>query len=125
MAADPEADDTPSSAEAHGRLVRLLETERQLDAMLEETRRRAAEMVGAARAQAKASLERFEAGLEAENKSLGERIARERDRSIDSIRREAERETGRLNDLDDTKIEALARFVVGLVVGEFESGGHP
>jgi vacuolar-type H+-ATPase subunit H len=93
--------------------------------MLEETRRRAAELVEAARAQAKASLERFEAGLEAENQSLGERIARERDRTIDSIRREAERETSKLNDLDDTKIEALARFVVGLVVGEFESGGHP
>jgi vacuolar-type H+-ATPase subunit H len=125
MATDRRADDTRASADAHGRLVRLLETERELDAMLEETRRKAAELIEAARTEAKKSLERFEAGLEAENNSLGERIARERDRTIDSIRREAERETTRLNDLDNATIKALARFVVELVVGEFESGGHP
>jgi vacuolar-type H+-ATPase subunit H len=125
MAADRRADETRGSAEAHGRLVRLLETERELDAMLEETRRRAAELIDAARARAKASLERFEAGLDAENNALGERIARERDRTIDSIRREAQRETARLNDLDDATIDALARFVVELVVGELQAGGHP
>ncbi len=93
--------------------------------MLAATRREAAEFVEAARQAVEERLREFELELEAENQQLGERIARERDEAIASIRTEADHEIARLNGLREDVIANLAHRVVELLLGEPEQGGPP
>jgi vacuolar-type H+-ATPase subunit H len=109
--------------EAQSRLSRLLETEDELEAMLEEARREAKGLVEAAHAAADDLVRQFELQLEGENRGLAEQIARDCDHAIDSVRTEAGQETKRLDALDDTKIAELARYVVDLLVGRTDTRG--
>jgi vacuolar-type H+-ATPase subunit H len=110
-------------SEARSKLSRLLETENELDAMLQEARREAKALVEAAQVVAKARVKQFESHLEEENCELRERIVRDRDHNIDAIQKQARQEAKRLDELDDTKITALARHVVDLLVGRPDSRG--
>lgn len=112
-------------SEAKSKLTRLLETENELEAMLKEARREAKGLVEAAHAAADDRVRQFELQLEGENRSLGERVARDRDDAIDTVRTEAREETKRLDALDDTTITELARYVVDLLVGRLDTRGPP
>lgn len=110
-------------SEAKSKLSRLLETETELKAMLEETEREAKELVEAAQQVADDRVRQFESRLEGENHKLWERVARDRDHSVDSIQKEARQETKRLDELDDAKITELAQHVVDLLLGRPDSRG--
>ncbi len=116
-------DSEHEDSDAKSKLSRLLETEVELEAMLKETRREAERLVKSAQAAAEDRVQRFESELEGEDGRLRERIARERDQAIDSIREEARQETERLDGLDDATVDELARHVVDLLLGRPESGG--
>ena len=109
-------------AAAQGKLSRLLETETELDAMLQQTRRDAAELIESARAEAEDRIRRFESKLEAEDLELRDRIASERDESIAAIRSEGTRAGAKLDGLDDQQIDELAHYVVARVVGPAPGG---
>ncbi len=104
------------------KLSRLLETESELDAMLERTRGEAAELVSSARADAEERIRRFEAELEAEERALRDRVAREGDEAITAIRAEAERNVKRLEGLDEEAIGELAHYVVRRLVDGVSGG---
>jgi len=123
MPAKPKGDRTQHQAEAKTNLARLLETENALDAMLKETRRQAQELVEAARVAADARVRQHERELEAEDRELQKRVARDRERTIDSIQAQARQEAQRLDGLDDDKLTELAFHVLGLVLGGPDSGG--
>jgi vacuolar-type H+-ATPase subunit H len=123
MAAKRKTDRKQANSAAPTKLHRLLETEHRLEVMLSEARREAEALVEAARIAAGERTQRLESELEKENHQLRQRIARERDDVIDSIRKESERETTRLDGLDDAEVAALARHVVELLVGRSESRG--
>ena len=125
MAKDRKDHSTRGISEAKSKLSRLLETENELEAMLGEARREAKGLVEAARTAADDRVRRFELQLEGENRDLGERIARDRDHAIDSVRTETQEQTERLDALDDTKITELARYVVDLLVGRPGTRGPP
>ena len=125
MAKDRKDHSTRGISEAKSKLSRLLETENELEAMLGEARREAKGLVEAARTAADDRVRRFELQLEGENRDLGERIARDRDHAIDSVRTETQEATKRLDALDDTKITELARYVVDLLVGRPGTRGPP
>ena len=112
-----------SEHEAKTKLHRLLETEAQLEALLESTRQEAKELVEAAENAASDRIKRFELQLEGEEAELKGRIARDRDATIDAIQKEARRETKRLDDLDDAKVMELARHVIDLLVGVPDARG--
>ena len=109
---------------SQGKLSRLLETEAELDAMLQQTRHAAAELIDSARAEAEDRVSRFESELEAEDLELRERIASERDEAIAAIRTENKRAGAKLDGLDDQRIDELADYVVERVVGA-APGGKP
>ena len=109
-------------AAAQGKLSRLLETETELDAMLQQTRRDAAELIESARAEAEDRIRRFESKLEAEDLELRDRIASERDEAIAAIRSESTRAGAKLDGLDDQQIDELAHYVVARVVGPAPGG---
>ncbi|MGB8222608.1 MAG: hypothetical protein WCF10_08465 [Polyangiales bacterium] len=109
-------------SQAGTKLSRLLETENALEAMLKAARREAQELVEAAQMAADTRVRQFELEVEAENLELQERIARDRENAIDSIRRDSRQAAERLDGLDDTKITDLALHVVDLVVGAPDSG---
>jgi len=125
MAKDPKDHRTRDISKAKSKLSRLLETENELEAMLKEARKEAKGLVEAAHAAADERVRQFESQLEGENRDLGERIGRDRDHAIDSIRTEAREETKRLDALDETKITELARYVVDLLVGRPGTRGPP
>lgn len=116
-------DEAVVSSEVAGKLGQLLETEASLDAMLEETKQQAREIVDAARREADDRIRRFESHIENEHRQLGERIERERDQTIESIRREAEFETSRLDELDDEQLRRLAEHVVEFLLDRSEGEG--
>jgi vacuolar-type H+-ATPase subunit H len=111
-------------SEATSKLSRLLETENELDALLEEARREARKLVEAAQQLANDRIEEFDSQLKEENRELRERVARDRDQTIDGIENEARQEAKRLDELDDAKITLLANHVVDLLVGRPDSRGR-
>jgi vacuolar-type H+-ATPase subunit H len=123
MAAKRKDDGRQAHSDAGTKLSRLLKTENALDAMLKQARREAQELVEAARLAADDRVRQFESEIEAENRKLQERVARDRQRTIDSIRQDAREETERLDGLDDAKVTELALHVVDLVVGGSDSRG--
>jgi hypothetical protein len=72
---------------------------------------------------ADARVKEFESQLEGEEAELRERIARDRDQTINSIQNDAQQEAKRLDELDDAKVAELARYVIDLVVGRSDSRG--
>lgn len=106
------------------KLSRLLETEIELDAMLDKARKDAANLAASARADAEDRVRRFELELEEENHALRDRVAVERDESIAVIRADAKREVETLDGLGEERIADLARYVVERLVGG-GSGGRP
>jgi F0F1-type ATP synthase membrane subunit b/b' len=123
MAAERDERSEPRISDATSRLARLLETEDELERMLNTAKKEAKELVEAARIAAEARVRSFESELEGENEVLRERIVGERDRAIDSIRKDAREEVDRLTGLDDGTIAELARYVLDLLVGRSDSGG--
>jgi vacuolar-type H+-ATPase subunit H len=123
MAAKRKDSSGRGTSEAQSKLSRLLETESKLDAMLNEARLEAKELVEAAQMVADQRVKQFESQLEGENVELRRRIARDRDRTIDSIQKEAQEETKRLDELDDAQVTKLARYVVDLLIGRPDSRG--
>jgi F0F1-type ATP synthase membrane subunit b/b' len=119
------ADQTADSTEAAGKLGRLLQTEATLEAMLKETKQQAQAIIETARRDAEARIRGLESHLANEHHQLRERIERERDQTIASIREEAEVETQRLTDLDDQRLRQLAQQVVDVLVSCFAPGELP
>ena len=110
------------SVEAETKLTRLLETETELETMLEAARRRAVEIVGDARQRASQRLGELQRELERQDIDLEARVARERDEAIEAIRADAKREVERLNGIAEDTVADLARGVLDrlLVAGEVE-----
>jgi vacuolar-type H+-ATPase subunit H len=123
MAAKKKDDSKHDASEATTKLSRLLETEIELEAMLKDARQEAKELVEAARKVADDRVRQFEVRLEGEAGELRQRVARERDRTVESIQEQSRQETERLDELDDAKIADLARHVVDLLVGRPDAGG--
>jgi len=123
MAAKRKNSSGHDTSEATTKLSRLLETEIELEAMLKDTRQEAKELVEMAQKAADDRVRQLELQLEGEDGELRERIARERDHTIDSIQERSRQETQRLDELDDAKITELARHVVDLLVGQPDSRG--
>jgi len=123
MAAKRKDKSRDDSSEATTKLSHLLETEIELEAMLKTTRQEAKQLVEAAKLAADDRVRQFEVELKREDDELRERVARERDRAIDSIQEQSRQETKRLDELDDAKITELARHVIDLLVGRPDSRG--
>ena len=123
MAPKRKDDSGHDASEATTKLSRLLETELELEAMLQDTRQEAKELVEAAQKVADGRVRQFEVQLDGEERDLRRRVARERDLAIDSIQEQSRRETERLDELDDAKLAELARHVVDLLVGRPDSRG--
>ena len=123
MATDRNDTSEHNVSEAASKLSRLLETENELEAMLEEARQTAEGLVTAARAAAEERLQEFESTLEAENQRLAKQIADGRDQAVAAIRAEASAESTHLDALDDSVVEELARYVIDRLVGPPQSGG--
>jgi F0F1-type ATP synthase membrane subunit b/b' len=123
MAAKRKDDSKREVTDAQTKLSRLLQTEDELEAMLKDARREAKELVEAAQAAADERFRRFESQLEEEDRQLQDRIAGERDRTIDSIREEARQEAERLDGLDDATITELAHYIVDLLMARPDSWG--
>lgn len=119
------ADAIVSSSEVAGKLGRLLQTETDLEAMLDEARQQAKKIVDTARQEADAQIHAFEARLDNERQQLHERIEQERDQTIASIRDEAELETRRLAALDDNQLRRIAQDVVDLLLTRFDGEELP
>lgn len=107
-----------------GKLVRLLQTEGELDEMLREARRQAESIVAAARADGEERLERCEKELEGIQRAVRERVEQERDEAIASIRLEARQQTHKLNELDEGAVAELAKYVIERLLGG-SAGGEP
>ncbi len=125
MARKRKAAEDGDGTEAKGKLSRLLETESELDVLLEEVKREAAELVRAAKTHAEARMSGLQAELDAENDAVRARVEAERDEVIASIHDAAARETAELNALSDAKVGELARRVVQVLIEGDESGGRP
>ena len=123
MASDRNDRSERNLSEATSKLSRLLETENELEAMLEEARQTAEGLVAAARASANERVREFESTLEAENRRLAKQIADGRDQAIAAVRTEASAESAQLDGLDDSRVEELARYVIDRLVGPPQSGG--
>lgn len=123
MASDRKDRSERNLSEATSKLSRLLETENELEAKLEEARQAAEGLVTAARAAAEERVREFESTLEAEDQRLAKQIADGRDQAIAAIRAEASAESAQLDALDDSTVEELARHVIDRLVGPPQSGG--
>jgi len=123
MAAKGSDDGERKGTDAKTKLSRLLETEVELEAMLREARQEAKRLVELAEAGAENRVQQFESRLEAEDAIVRDRIARERDQAIDSIRKEARQQTDQLDDLDDATVQELASYVLDLILGRPGSRG--
>ncbi len=117
MAAHRKEVDDLDPAAAEGKLSRLLDTETELDAMLQEAKRGAAELIEAARTEAEDRILRFEMELESAELELRDQVARERDDAIAAIRAETMRAAESLDALDGERIAELAQYVLARVVG--------
>ncbi len=115
--------DDGENVDAKSKLSRLLETEVELEAMLQEARQEAKRLVELAESAAEDRVQQFELKLEAEEARVRDRIARERDQAVASIREEAGRETDQLEELDDATVNELASYVLDLLLGRPGSRG--
>ena len=106
------------------RLKRLLETETELDALLEETKQRAEKLVETARADAEERVRRHEHGLQLEEESLRQRLVDERNRMVADVRSQAALEVQRLDGLPEETILELAQHIVARLIWS-RSGGAP
>ena len=125
MAAKRRDGGKPEDAGATSKLSRLLQTEVELEAMLEEARLEAKRLVELAESEAQDRVQQFELQVRAHEAAVRDRIARERDAAIQSIREEARHETQQLDEIDDATVEALASYVLGLLLGDPGSRGAP
>ncbi len=123
MAAKKKDGSEHETSEATTKLSRLLETEIELEAMLKSAKEEAKGIVEAAQVAADTRVKEFESQLEGEETELRERIARDRDQTINSIQNDARQEAKRLDELDDPKVTELARHVIDLLVGRSDSRG--
>ena len=123
MAATRKDEGVPDASEATTKLSRLLQTENELEAMLADARQQAKQLVESARASAEARLQRFESEIEAGDAEVRDRIARERDAQIESIRERTRQEANRLDALNDSKITELAHHVLDLLLDRSGPGG--
>lgn len=123
MAAKRRDGDEPQDADATSKLSRLLKTEVELEAMLEEARLEAKRLVELAESDAQDRAQQFEFQVQAHEAAVRDRIVRERDAAILSIREEARDETKRLDEIDDATVEVLASYVLGLLLGDSGSPG--
>ncbi len=124
MARKQKAGEDGDGSDAKGKLSRLLETESELDGLLEEVKLEAEELVRAAKSEAEARINGLQAELDAENDAVRARVEAERDEVIASIRDAAAQETAELNALSDAKVGELARRVVRVLIEGHESGGR-
>jgi vacuolar-type H+-ATPase subunit H len=115
--------DQGEGTDAKSKLSRLLETEVELDAMLKEAKHEARRIVALAESAADDRVRKFELQLEAEEARVRDRIARERDQAIDSIREHARREIDQLEEIDDDTVNELASYVLDLLLGRPETRG--
>lgn len=122
MAARSKGDSQRAIADAKTKLSRLLETENELESVLEDAKQEGEALVEAARLSAQERVTKFEIQLEAEDSALQDQIASDRDRLIASIRSETQAEIQHLNQLDDGTLDELARHVVQLLLGSPKSG---
>jgi vacuolar-type H+-ATPase subunit H len=104
-------------------LKRLLKTEAELDALLESTKKRAAELVEAARAEAERRVRSHEQELQKKQSALQVRLDAECESSIQEVTSEAAREVERLDGLSKHTIDELARHVVEKLVRAPRGGG--
>jgi len=123
MAAKKKDQGGHETSEATTKLSRLIETEIELEAMLKSAKQEAKKIIEAAQLAADARVKEFESRLEGEEAELRERIARARDKTINSIQNDAQQENRRLDELDDSKVAELARHIVSLVVGRADPRG--
>jgi len=107
-----------------GKLVRLLQTEGELDAMLREARREAEDIIATARAEGEERIERCEKELEDIERAVRERVEQERDEAIASIRSEARQQTQKLKELDEGAVAELAKYIIERLLGG-SAGGEP
>ena len=124
MARNRKPGDQRDASDAKGKLSRLLETESELDELLEAAKQEAAAFVRDAKNEAQSRIDRLEAELEAENDAVRAQVERERDETIASIREGAAKEIAALDELDDAKAAELAKHAIQLLIGEPESGGR-
>ena len=125
MSAKRRDGDERKDADATSKLSRLLETEVELEAMLEEARREAKRLVELAESAAQDRVHQFELQLEAHESVVRERITRERDAAIASIREQARQQVEQLDEIDDATVDALASYVLGLLLGRPDSRSGP
>jgi hypothetical protein len=103
-------------------LKRLLETEAELDATLEATRRQADEIVRTARARADGQREHLAQHLAEKEAALRRRLEAEHRQRLDAIRADAVREVERLDRLTDADVAALAEYVLSRVARTAKGG---
>ena len=125
MAAKRGRESAQQSVEAETKLTRLLDTETELETMLEEARERAREIVSEARERASRRLGELERELERQDTDLEALVARERDETIATIRADAKREIERLNDIPEGAIAEIARSVLDRLLDGDEAGVSP
>lgn len=104
------------------KLSRLLQTETELDSMLEETRQEAARLIAEARAEAEERVQQFEIELDTADRALRQEIEFERDEAIATIRAEAKSQIEKLDGLEERTVAELARYVVERLVGGVPGG---
>ena len=110
----------PSSA-----LARLLEQEQRLEAMLADTRSRAAELVAQAEREARAGALALEAELaEAAARAEADRTAHCAER-LAELTREGEHSLARFRNLGPAQITELARWVASQVLDGATPGAKP
>jgi F0F1-type ATP synthase membrane subunit b/b' len=122
MAARRKPKNELDEATTRSKLSRLLETESEIDAMLSDARREAADLVEQARTRAEERVRALEGELDASRAALAEQVAKERDAAIAAVRAGAQDAVGALDELDERAIAELSRYVVDRVI-EATSGG--
>ncbi len=112
-----------NASEVKGKLAQLLKTESELDTMLKATRQEAELRVRAARKAAELRMRELEMELDASDRDLRGRVTADRDEAIAAIRSQAAREVRELDEVDDERLDELARFVLSRLLSA-ELGGE-
>lgn len=121
----PKRRDGGEPKDATSKLSRLLQTEVELEAMLGEARREAQRLVELAESAAQDRAQQFELQVQAQEAAVRDRIERERDATIRSIREEARQESRQLDEIDDATLDALVAHVLDLLLERRGSRGAP
>jgi vacuolar-type H+-ATPase subunit H len=123
MSAKHERGEAESPSETKGKLAQLLETESELDAMLQATRQEAELRVAAAREAAELRVHELEMELDAADRDLRGRVTADRDEAIAAIRADARRQVRELEQVEGERLDKLARFVLSCMLSA-EIGGE-